>query len=484
MKKTLFLIALITFNLNTYAQTSSVESTISLSDSGKNWLLNSKENINFHQLKDGSSYLELSNVKNEKADFSLTFEDENELLNPNYILQNNMPVINSNISHSGQKSAMFYNNKIDFNVSDKSMFGKDGSDFTIEFWIMPTKTSNGSIIFEYNAQTVINGRQVNQSITCSFVRESLYWQFNNIFFDDNKIDSVSMELSSAPLRTGEWRRHTIKYNSDLGILELLDNDTTTDLQYTNPKNKEDALVFLPSFKRGINKFLSIGSFSGYLDDISISDEYSNNVISSKYNMNGTIVSSPINLNDGDFLGAEIIAESPSNSFFKKHIRFANFKEELASENSNTIPWQEFDSNADYSSVSKKFIQFKLELFAGDSNNVSPIIKDIIVSYRTIPAPPRPAKVMVTKKGNGILITWHKMVGFDIKGYKIYFGKTSKEYFGQTERYVSPVDVGNTTELFIDNIDISSLYYFAISAYDGSSIRKESSLSEETFYKPS
>ncbi len=71
--------------------------------------------------------------------------------------------------------------------------------------------------------------------------------------------------------------------------------------------------------------------------------------------------------------------------------------------------------------------------------------------------------------SGVLASWDPNPESDLAGYNIYFGTSSGNYD-------QSIDVGNNVEWFTNNLVISAVYYFAVTAYDSSN--NESPFSRE------
>lgn len=71
----------------------------------------------------------------------------------------------------------------------------------------------------------------------------------------------------------------------------------------------------------------------------------------------------------------------------------------------------------------------------------------------------------------VILTWNANSEPDLAGYRVYYGNASRHYTTQH-------DVGNVTQITIDNIAENTPYYFAVTAYDTAG--NESAYSEEAF----
>ncbi len=73
----------------------------------------------------------------------------------------------------------------------------------------------------------------------------------------------------------------------------------------------------------------------------------------------------------------------------------------------------------------------------------------------------------------VKLTWNANTDSDLAGYKLYYGTASKTY-------TSNLDVGKVTSYTLSNLQTSTTYYFALSAYDSS--KNESKLCTEVSFK--
>ena len=71
----------------------------------------------------------------------------------------------------------------------------------------------------------------------------------------------------------------------------------------------------------------------------------------------------------------------------------------------------------------------------------------------------------------ICVEWDRNPEDDVAGYRIHYGIRSR-------LYTSTIDVGDTTEFTITDLENGSMYFFAVSAYD--SAGNESLKSDEIY----
>jgi hypothetical protein len=75
-------------------------------------------------------------------------------------------------------------------------------------------------------------------------------------------------------------------------------------------------------------------------------------------------------------------------------------------------------------------------------------------------------VTAIARDGAVDIVWRSSPDPDVSGYLVYFGTSSRNYFGEsTIRGVSPINVGKQTSVRIDGLKNGTLYYFAVAAYD-------------------
>jgi hypothetical protein len=216
-----------------------------------------------------------------------------------------------------------------------------------------------------------------------------------------------------------------------------------------------------------------------LDNFIITPFVINNLDFSRFAHTGSLTTDIIDLDGSILRGINLIGEEPNASQFRTFVRFGDFRASF----DDRLEWQPFNPSVDYSGITERFVQFRVDFFAGNAAASSPILHDLIVVRESVSPPPRPGAVSFTRQGNGVLITWQPLLIGDIAGYKLYFGTMPGEYFGSINRLNSPIDVGNTTSFFIEGLEVGRLYYFTITAYNSLVNRQESSFAPERTFLP-
>jgi hypothetical protein len=454
----------------------------SLSEGGRQWARIETENLAFRQLADKSQRIQLSNRPSTAADLALTFEQSNEWLSSHYTLAAASAQVNAAQvqSRSGSFSGAFHgSDPLIFEPRQGSLFTGEPGDFVIDFWVYPTRLSDGEQLFLYQAEITLNNKVVEQSISSSFEEGHLVWRFENIFLSAFG-EPLTVELHSSFMFKNTWRRHTLRYVSDLGLIELLDDGKVVEVAYANKKNAEDNEQFLPAWRQARKRLLTIGTFAGYLDDFVIYSHYVDQLDFGRFASKGSLITPAVDMDGAVFKGAELIGQTPDSSQFRVYVRFGAYRPELEDE---TASWQIYDENAVYTEEQKRFVQFKIDFFAGSAANSSPVLEDLIIYKELIPPPPRPGQVSFQRQDRGVLITWQPILGADIAGYKIYFGESPGEYFATVGGSSSPIDVGQATSFYLEGLEPGKLYYFTITAYDSNARRQESAFAPEQSFLP-
>ena len=99
-------------------------------------------------------------------------------------------------------------------------------------------------------------------------------------------------------------------------------------------------------------------------------------------------------------------------------------------------------------------------------------------------PARPIGLKTFYKDDKVFIKWKLNSERDLKGYKIYYGTKSNNYFGMAANQgESPIDVGLVNTYEITGLKKNIIYYFSITAYDDEEHVHESEFSKEVSIRP-
>ncbi len=435
---------------------------VSLSDKGQNWRGASLVQLQYHTVVDGTKVIQLDAQRLDDAELLLNFEPQDPMQSLAYEISASPSHLSTNRYYSGQGSAVFYgNNPIKLIPGNHSLFAQDASDFTIDFWINPMSLKDGEIIFEYKGKLKNGQTEVSQTLTASFDHNGILWQANNIFYDTEQ-RNFNIRLHSSPLYRNIWHHHTLRYKSDIGMLELLDNGKIVDVQYVNEAGKESPHLYVPTWKKAVQKVITVGEFAGYLDDLSISTSYLPSIGQARYISRGSLIIPPYDLRGKILHSLDLVAKTTEGAVLRSYIRFAPYPTHFAAQD---IAWIPYETGQPYTGTTDRFMQVRIDFFAGDQALSTPVLQDILINAPDILPPPAPKTLSFIAQGQGAVVSWQKLYNPQVIGYKLYFGKQSGDYFGHTLSQHSPIDVGDVSSYFIDNLQPGQLYYFSLTSYD-------------------
>ena len=123
--------------------------------------------------------------------------------------------------------------------------GAAPGDFTLEFWLYPTRMSDGNGVFAWMGRQAVGGKQRDQGFYGEFFNQKLRWQFSNFFQAGGDEPTLFTLTGLAPLLPHRWNHHLLRYDSHIGLLEYLVNGEVEGIIHTTPTGKESAEVWTP-----------------------------------------------------------------------------------------------------------------------------------------------------------------------------------------------------------------------------------------------
>ena len=460
-----------------------------------------RENITTGKGRYGYECIQLetnSFVTDRDTDLLIDFENPKEIISDGRysVLRNNMATTNQT---KNEKLAGLSRNLGGLSVqgSPGTFFGSEGlmGSFSIEFWLCPSLTENGEVIFNWESARSEDNALVYQLLSATFDKGHLVWVFLD-FFDGYKAENGKNEImltGSTRLIPDEWSYHVLSYDSESGLLEYILNGSTEDLCYITSTHKEGgevALVFLGT----PSEVDFCGEYTGSIDDIRIMrrpyqrPEYQSADLGGAIGHmqylpeGGRFVSRPIMVSNGSVLRelkAEVNAPAQTEvSFFvRSGDNFFNW--------TDTKPeWKSVKSGELVSNVNGLYFQVAAELLPDGNGEISPSVTEILLRFDELPEP-LPPFVVKAVAGNGcVTVSWNYSVDDTAGGYYLYYGNRPGEYLGRIAlEGESPIDVGNTTSFTVTGLENGKIYYFALAAWSAHDKRVVGELSKEVFARP-
>ena len=421
------------------------------------------------------------------TDLYLSFDD-----NKDYDETNRYKFIYKKFHHSQniaiyKKSAYFIgeDERLELIGTKKSFFqsGVNLGSFTISFWVYPASFSNNEIVLRIGSQYYNENTDSleDQSIKAKMIDGRLCWEFNNIFISSNLKKSLLVIKSYSRILPEKWSFVNLTFDSNRGIIrEYIDgieegiliatedgtlNSTVLNLQY-HPTNR-CIIMIAPTFYGAIDEFCIVKKIE--------------NINFKKYDTGqGELISNVKDFGEGGIYINKIIPEGVEthNTDLIYFYRYSLKPFDQNDMYSPDIKWHVL-SLKNSKSVLIRFFQWKVLFLSGDNGDYSPRFRKLTIKYtkNNPPAKPRGLKVISSEKK--VVLKWIMNSEKDLKGYKVYYGTNSGNYFGyDANEGNSPVDVGLLNKFEITGLKSNLIYYFVITAYDDDNHTHESSFSEE------
>lgn len=375
---------------------------------------------------------------------------------------------------------------------DDAMFtpGRVWGDFTIEFWLYPTRTAEGETVLLWEgARSRAGTTVVPQGIRATVSDRRLVWRFRNVFLPPDQSELEIALESRTDLVPRTWQHHMLRYDSSSGLLEYLRNGRSEDIAYATSSGTERGAVFFPYIGDASDAVVEIGrSLVGFVDEMRVSQAFREPPELDFYTAGGgTVITRPVDLGSpgARLQRVEARYRAPGTSAVHFYYRSADTRTALAAADPDA-DWTAVEpGRALPDGVRTRFVQLRAELYPDGERRRSPRLIDIGVVYEPDVPPAPPSRVVAIPGDGEVTLRWQRVPEPDLTGYTVFYGTRSGRYFG-TEASIgsSPVAVGEQTEVTIDGLDNGALYYFAVASRDASSTSGESVLSSEVTARPS
>ncbi|HNY21676.1 MAG TPA: hypothetical protein PKO22_05955, partial [Treponemataceae bacterium] len=153
---------------------------------------------------------------------------------------------------------------------DGSLFAQSGESgsFSVEFWLFPAVTENGSNLFEWRSSRTGTSGSVYQFIRASMFRNRLDWTFSKLWVrtDGSPID-VTLE-GRKNIIPNSWSHHELSYDADSGMLEYRLNGSVEAITFVTSTGRESGDVYPALF--GTPSDIEIAArYSGLIDEFRI-----------------------------------------------------------------------------------------------------------------------------------------------------------------------------------------------------------------------
>jgi hypothetical protein len=355
-------------------------------------------------------------------------------------------------------------------------------DFSIEFWVQPFSMGNGEQVLQWVATTRSANDYISQRIRCVSLKNRFQWTFSGFFTEPGaKAQQEVVLLGTSSITPKTWSHHIVRFDSRSGLLEYMVNGQTEAVAYATSTTREGGEVYTPLI--GENGVLTLGDgFIGLMDEFCLYSDFKDASTAKYPSKGGRAETRSIDLGEQNSAIVRIDASAgrmftrnnaPHSEFIGQDIRRFSDDAELqffirASESPYlwNDDWRVFSPGKNLNDTRGRYIQIAVQFYPSGDGEASPYLDELNVFYKPDDPPMPPTMVTALAQNGAVVLTWKNSPDVDTLGYFVYYGTRSGEYFGEdAAQGLSPIDVGNKTDVRIDGLKNGTLYYFAVSAYD-------------------
>ena len=376
-----------------------------------------------------------------------------------------------------------------------SIFGTEGpvGSFYIEFWLAPSVTENGEMIFSWRSSRTVAGQIMYQMITGMFNKNHLEWTFANVFDGYGTNDGEVTVKGIKTLVPGIWTHHVVSFDEESGRLEYRVDGELESIRYITSTGHESGTVYpvflgvpadaavCPKYTGRIDDFrIQRGTYDSEMQDES---ETASGLSYSHYKTSGgRFETEPILATEGAVLNSvTAVMSMPDQTAVMLYVRSG---ENCFSWTDDYPEWKPVTSGEKISGVSGLYFQIAAELYPDGTGSKTPSVTQLSADYTDLPVPLPPFKVKAAAGDGSVTLSWSYSVDESAGGYLVYYGTRPGEYLGRVSAQgPSPVDAGNTSSLTLTGLKNGTIYYFAVSAYSKLDSRINGTLSKEVYARP-
>jgi hypothetical protein len=393
-----------------------------------------------------------------------------------------------NIRKFGSHSAgfLYHHNSIKIKPLDSSIFFKERSiqSFAIDFYLYPTSTYDEDTVFSWHVPVVeMEGRYTG--IKAYFQNGKLVWLIENVFKNrDIGFEEVRLgERIETPIN--EWHHHALYYDSQNGLLTLYFDGKENNLEWITSNRSENGSILEGEFSRYLAVPITIGeSFLGYMDEFRISRGFPGFVIKD-YRERGEIKSNVIPLSHEGTKVVKLSWDSieEKGTAVRMFCRVSDSYFVSDDGESSDLSWVQVKNGVEISeNLTGRYLQWRAHLY-GTNGVYTPYLLSLEIMLELDLPPQAPVLLKVNPIDRGVNLVWAKNKESDISGYNIYYGESSKFYFGTgSDEGDSPVFAGDVNNTVLSGLENEKVYFFSITAVD--STGQESGFSREMIARPS
>ncbi len=371
--------------------------------------------------------------------------------------------------------------------SPRSIFGVAGQlgSFGVDFWLYPSVTENGDVLFQWRSSRVSDGQPMYQYIRASLAKGRVEWKFSNVW---TKTGGQPIELSLAGGRVlvpGTWSHHALSYDASTGLLEYDVDGSVEAIAYATSTGGESGDVF-PAFLGTPADIALCPRYSGLIDEFRLrrsplrldSLDARHATLDRFSSGGGRFVSNPVDSGaaNSSLTSISAVTSEPGGTgtafFVRAGDNFYSWTDDYPA-------WIPVESGETLIGIAGRYFQVSGELYPDGTGSVSPSVTSVTLSIEEDSPPWPPARLAAVAGDGSVSLSWPASVDADVKGYLVYYGGRPGEYLDSG----SPIDVGSARSCTVEGLKNGKLYYFSVAAYDAAGSRDPGELSAETNARP-
>jgi hypothetical protein len=453
-------------------------------------------NTGFQRAKDGTLDLTLAASQysaDEDTDLLVHFDDKLRDEASRYKIAPEPNLVQRGFSALGGGSAVFHaDNPLTLQATSEALLapGRGWGDFSLEFWLYPSKVEDGETVLEWQGGRTSSGTFETQDLRAGFEGSRLVWTLQNLFAASPALPAATLVVKgSSVLIPKQWHHHLLRYRAATGLLEYLVDGKTEGLIHATPSGTEDGKPWGAVVGPRTRGDLVLGpNYNGALDELRLSRAWIESPQTDRFLADfaakGTAVTRIFDLRFPDSTVQTVTARSftEGNSAVAWSYRMAEtiryqWTFSGTSARSLTAPeteedsWTRFQPGQDLSRLAHgRYLQLKVELLPSGTGTETPRINEIVVTTLPNPPPPSPSGLEVVPGDGQVTVRWRPVVQGAVEGYLVFFGPRPGQTQGtMSTQGTSPLDVGEVNQVVLTGLTNDQIYYFSVAAYRSSAV---------------
>ena len=395
--------------------------------------------------------------------------------------------------------------------------GTLSSDFSLQFWLYPAAMQDGEELLGWSG-SVGGGSAADvgggeQQLLATIHNRRVRWHLEGLFrAADGTVPAAQTLTGLSPLVPHQWHHHLLRFDSRFGTLEYLVDGTPHAISHVTSTSREGGTPGAPWVGTGRQSPLRVGdTFVGLMDEVHFSTTVAEPELSRYRGRAGWAATRVFDLGhpDSSVIAVDVVsdtARSNAEIFYYYRIADLPFSPPLPAQDAavGPVPVQFDPSQPLVDAPRGRYLQLMFELLPsgatasadGRRTDRSPHLQEVRVRYMPVVPPPPPRQVSVAAGDGAVRVTWRPATGAlggEIGGYLVFYGTRPGQYLtpasvptpgSVADQGPSPIDVGGANELVLTGLENGTVYYVAVSSYDGFEPPQLSPFSTEVTARPS